>query len=110
MRQIRRMIGDRIDVEEDRARDMAFEIFRLGVAFFGGKQKGAVDHREIGRVEIFGKPRGRDEERIRAGLLSCPCLAFRGAPHGALCDSVVSRNINAIMSVFFPIKTAFAQA
>src|ERR1700724_2040606 len=34
MWQIRRMIGDRIDVEENRAGDMPFEIFRLPSAFF----------------------------------------------------------------------------
>ena len=46
MRQIRRVIGDRIDVEEDRAWDMRLEIFRLGVAFVGGEKKGGVDDRD----------------------------------------------------------------
>jgi hypothetical protein len=39
MRQIRRMVGDRIDVEEDRAGDMPFEILRLGAAFFIGQKR-----------------------------------------------------------------------
>ncbi len=39
MRQIRRMIGDRIDVEEDRAGDMPVEIFRLGICGFRQAEK-----------------------------------------------------------------------
>src|SRR5471030_513627 len=61
------MIGDRVDVEEDRAGDVTFEIFRLGVAFFARKEKSGVENRDIGRVQIFGQPRGRDEERFLMG-------------------------------------------
>src|ERR1700730_14118866 len=64
VRQIRRMIRDRIDVEEDGAGDMPFEIFRLGVAFFSGQEKRAVDDRDIGRTQMFRKPCGRDEESV----------------------------------------------
>jgi hypothetical protein len=50
------MIGDRLDIETHRARDVAGAILRRGVAILGGEIVGTVEHHEVGRSQACGKP------------------------------------------------------
>src|ERR1700704_1818342 len=69
------MIGHLVDVEADRARDMAGEIFRRGVALVGRQIIRAVDHDEVGRAQPGGEPVGGDEPAADRRL-------GRGGGHG----------------------------
>ena len=56
MRQVRAVIGDLVDIEEDRAGNVARDIFLMRVAAFAGHMKRAVDDGEIRRAEIVREP------------------------------------------------------
>src|SRR5215469_6576260 len=61
------MIGDRFDVEEYRAGDMAVVIFGLRVALLRRQEEAAVDHDDIAVAQMFGQPFGRNEPTARGG-------------------------------------------
>ncbi len=65
MRQIGGFVGDAVDVEKHRARDVALDIFRVGVAPRRRHMPGGVENDEIGLVEPVGEPFCRDEKRFR---------------------------------------------
>ena len=46
-----RVVGDRVDVEAHRARDVAGEIFGRGVALHRRQVEGAVDDHEVRRAK-----------------------------------------------------------
>ena len=52
MRQVALGVGDLVDVEEDRARNMLFEIFGVRVPVLARHMPGGVDDDEIGRIEL----------------------------------------------------------
>ena len=61
MGQIGRGIGDAVDIEEDRAGDMAGEIFGLRVAAGTGHVPAGIDHDQIGIAQMLGQPLRGDE-------------------------------------------------
>ncbi len=50
------MIGDRIDIEKHRARDMRGEIFGLGVAVLRGQVIRAVDDHDVRLADLACQP------------------------------------------------------
>ena len=48
-------VRDLVDVEEDRAGDVLFEIFGVRVAPVARHMPGRIDDDEVGRVELAGK-------------------------------------------------------
>ena len=55
-------IGDRVDVKEDRARDMSELEFKRAEAAHVGQMPRAVDHAEIGVAELGGEFSRRAED------------------------------------------------
>src|SRR4029077_15565967 len=70
--QLGRMIGDRVDVEEHRARNMRGNIFGPGIAVLRWKVVGPVDDDDIRLAELAGKPFGGLEPAAR-----CSCGVHR---------------------------------
>ena len=64
VRQVRALVGDLVDVEEPRARDMAGIVFGPGVAPHLGQVPRGVKNPQIGVFQMGGKPVGRDQ-RLR---------------------------------------------
>ena len=58
VRQIGGRVGDGVEVEEHRARNMRGDIFRLGVALLRWQIIGCVDDDDIGLAELAGEPFG----------------------------------------------------
>ena len=77
VRQRRRMIGDRVDVEIGRAGDMLLEKLRPAVALRRRQIPGGVENDEVARPEVRGEPVDLDERRRRWGGVH-----FRGDLHG----------------------------
>ena len=58
------MILDGVDVEKNRARDVAGEIFAARVPVHGRQIERGVDHDDVGRLEVVGEPIGRERELV----------------------------------------------
>jgi hypothetical protein len=69
VRQIARLLGDGVDIEEHRAGDVAFEKLGPPVAAGGRHVPRRVDHADARRVQVRGQPVGRDQ-RLRI-LVGC---------------------------------------
>jgi hypothetical protein len=63
VRQGRRVVGDRVDVEEHRARDVRLSELGPRVALELRHVPGAIEHPDVALVEMLGEPLGRDERR-----------------------------------------------
>ena len=66
VRQAGRMVGDGVDIEEDRSGDVAGEIFAPRIAVFRRQKEAGVDDREIGRAKMLLEPCRRNK-KIRTG-------------------------------------------
>ncbi len=58
-----RFVGEIVDVEEYRARNMRGKIFRFRVAFCLGEIPGRVGDADVRRVDVLGQPFCRDQWR-----------------------------------------------
>jgi hypothetical protein len=65
MRQLRRIVADRVDIEEHRAGDVACAILGVNVALLHHRGIRGVDHDDIAIVQMLGKPFGRFEPAAR---------------------------------------------
>jgi hypothetical protein len=61
VRQVGAGIGDAVDIEEDRAGNVAGEVVRLCVARGIGHVPAAIEHHDIGVAKMGGQPVGGDE-------------------------------------------------
>jgi len=61
-------IGDLVDVEIDRARNVRLGVFGLCVALHRRKVPGPIDHMNVGRGKVLGKPLGA-YQRVRIGVV-----------------------------------------
>src|SRR5262249_52241380 len=75
VRQRTRGVGDLVDIEEHRARNVLIGEFRLRVALLCRQIERAVDDADVGRIDPFGQPLGADQ-----GVGSC---VFHGASYGS---------------------------
>jgi len=55
VRQLTRGIGDFVDIEEHRARNVLMEEFGLGIALLRRQVERAVDDADIGCIEALGQ-------------------------------------------------------
>jgi hypothetical protein len=65
MRQLRRMIGDRVDGEEHGAWDVTGAMLGQHVAFLRHRGIGGVDHDDVAIAQMLGEPFGRFEPAAR---------------------------------------------
>ena len=61
VRQRRLLVGEVVDVEEQRAGNVLGEILRLGVAARGRQMPAAVEDEQVGGIEMLGEPVGLDD-------------------------------------------------
>ena len=91
VRQRDRVIGDRIDVEEQRARDVGLLELGPRVAAEMRQVEGGVDHLEIGLAQVRGEPSGGDqrvgEPAVHQARVESGSRAYGLTPFGARASS-----------------------
>src|SRR5208282_4795170 len=80
VRQVGRMIGDRFDVEEYRARDVALAILGVGVALLRRQEVRPVNDTKVAVTQMLGEPFRRNQPAAFGGGREC----FVGSEHGGL--------------------------
>ena len=106
MRQIRRVIGNRIDIEEDRAGICPSRYSAFASRCSVGRQKGAVDDREIGRRQIVGKPCGRDKGGVLGNCCHALALTSRaGAVAGSALHKIPTESCQSLARNLFKVHS-----